>query len=121
MNLASIADHEGRFAEGYTDDMINTTFGELQAAAGVTLICIWEYFDAWGYGGSSDFYILVNDIPHELAGTLRSWLAYNPAAGEDRMPLSEPETWAGAAQPDYTNWADLPGDGWHNYALENRE
>lgn len=114
MNLAPIADCEGVFADGYTDDMTRKAFGAIRAATGVALVCIWEYSDDWGYGGESCIYIVKDDILHEIDSTLYSWLTCYTKV--DQLP--EPADWAGAARPDLACWADLPGDGWANYSLE---
>ncbi|MGP3777014.1 DUF3560 domain-containing protein (plasmid) [Streptomyces sp. SDT5-1] len=104
-----IAELHGRFADGYTDDAIRSVFGLLKEAGGPYLVCVWEYADAYGFGGNSQFYAEGGDgVLHTLSPDVYRWLD-----GQQTSP--GPMTgWVGAP----VGTADFPvSDDFHNYAL----
>lgn len=106
-----------RLVDGYDSDEIATVLGQISDASGVFIVCLWDYYDAYGYGGSSDFRVL---SPHgqlyHLDGDLSAWLTEAP----DDAPAhpGRPASWIGGIDIDITDVAG--GDGRHNLARENR-
>lgn len=67
----------GCMDDGYTPDEVNSVLGQLSAMTGLRLVCIWDYYDEYGYGGNSEFYIEALDGKSlfKLAGNLWAWLS----------------------------------------------
>jgi hypothetical protein len=114
-----ISDLQGCMVDGYTPEDIDRVFGRLENAFGVRLVCVWDYFDAFGYGGNSQFYVVGDDGRlHESAGDLYTWLNFDPAADEAPDSPGPPDSWRGAP----ADLAEPEGDdGFYNVALENRD
>lgn len=104
--------HKGQFADGYDSDDVNRAFGAIKHVVGVDLICVWEYFDDAGYGGSSEFYLVEGNTAYDLAGDLWPWLSGDT---EVEHP-GNPQQWKGQQANDIDSWHDYPCDGWCNYA-----
>lgn len=86
-------DLAGTFAEGYDPEDASDVFETIQEATGIQLVCGWDYFDAVGYGGDSQFYVLGEDERvYELKGGLWPWLLGDISA--DVGP-GDPATWRG--------------------------
>jgi hypothetical protein len=99
--LDRIADLRGCLADGYTSDEVEWVFGRLEEATGVRLLCLWDCYDAYGYGGDSQFYVEGTDSRlYELAGDLWAWLNGEPAAADTPNSPGEPSTWQGATAVD---------------------
>lgn len=65
--------------DGYDADDVNRVFDRLEEATGLSLVCVWEYFDSFGVGGNSQFFVaLEDDRFHEVAGDLWQWLNGDP-------------------------------------------
>ena len=103
---------KGQFANGYDSDDVNRAFGAIKQHLGVDLICVWEYFDDAGYGGSSEFYLVEGNAAYELAGDLWPWLS----GDTDAEHPGSPDQWKGATASGIDGWQDYPGDGFSNYA-----
>jgi hypothetical protein len=110
-------DLAGVFAMGYGPEDAADVFAQIADATGVTLVCLWRYFDDAGYGGDSQFYVLdeqpVGTVLYELDGDLWPWLLGDIPA--DQGP-GEPPSWVGA-KADIDLDALPVGDG-GNYAYE---
>lgn len=112
-----LADLAGRFHDGYDSDDIRRVFEQIRAHTGVRLLCVWDYFDDFGYGGNSEFYVQTSDgTIHQLGGQLWPWLW----GGCEEAPEGpgSPDSWIGSPAP--LNIGDLDGDGLGNAAVENR-
>lgn len=81
-------------AEGYTSEDVNRVFGRMRGVFGVELVCVWDYFDAYGRGLPN----LLRDRHglHELAGDLWSWLNDDPNDPATPHCPGSPATWLGA-------------------------
>ncbi|MFF9786304.1 hypothetical protein [Streptomyces nigrescens] len=116
---ADISDLRGCMVDGYTPEDVNRVFGQLEDALSVRLVCIWDFHDAYGYGGNSQWYLENEDGRlHDLAGDLWQWLNADPDEASTPCLPGAPATWWGAP-------ADVPdcagGDGFHNLAVEARD
>ncbi|MGW3308154.1 hypothetical protein ACWDG9_16390 [Streptomyces sp. NPDC001073] len=70
-----IADLAGRFADGYTPEDISAVFARIEEAGGPALVCAWEYLDADGFGGNSEFYVIGADrVLREISPEVYRWL-----------------------------------------------
>ncbi len=107
--LQSVA---GIFQNGYDGDDINRVFGAIGRQCGIDLICVWDYFDDWGYGGDSQFYLVDGGSAFEVTGQLWCWLH----GGRDEAPggPGNPAQWKGA--PADFDLSALGGDGFCNVA-----
>ncbi|MGA5183027.1 hypothetical protein [Streptomyces pseudogriseolus] len=111
--LARIAHLHGRFADGYTPDAIRSVFGRIYDEGGPYLVCVWEYADAYGFGGNSQFYAEGEDGElFEVTPYVHQWLS---GQRETPGPL---DTWVCAPVTEPT---DFPvSDDFHNYARADR-
>ncbi|WP_280470680.1 hypothetical protein [Nocardia farcinica] len=111
------AELRSRLDDGYDSDLITAVLGQISDASGVAVVCLWDYYDEFGYGGDSDFRIL---SPHgqlyHLNGDLADWLTET----HDHAPAhpGSPASWIGGIDTDAISVAE--GDGRNNFALENR-
>ncbi|MEU6680864.1 hypothetical protein [Streptomyces sp. NPDC046925] len=106
--VAELADLRGRFEDGYTPEGIRSVFGRIQDAGGPYLVCVWEYADAFGFGGNSEFYAETAGGFYEVSPDIHGWLS-----GDLETP-GAPDTWVCAplSQPlEFTVTDDF-----HNYA-----
>ncbi|MEV7657889.1 hypothetical protein AB0O39_27440 [Streptomyces anulatus] len=106
---AEIRDLYGRFADGYTPESIRAVFDRIHRAGGPYLVCVWEYADAHGFGGNSQFYAENEDGDHcEIDPDVHLWLS-----GQTELPAPM-STWV--CDP-VTESTDFPvSDDFHNYA-----
>ncbi|MBC7303183.1 hypothetical protein [Nocardia salmonicida] len=111
------AELRSRLVDGYDSDQITSVLGQISAASGLAVVCLWNYVDNFGFGGDSDFRIL---SPHGqlyyLDGDLSDWLTDTP----DHAPAhpGSPASWIGGIDTDAIDIAG--GDGRHSLARENR-
>ena len=110
----------GRFSDGYTSDDIDVAIDRIRDATGVTLICVWEYFDDYGFGGNSELLLVDGVAVHEVEGDLWAWWSTDPAAPDAPSSPGSPQTWRGGPADGLRNYTDLGGDGSSNYATEAR-
>ncbi|MFZ3476071.1 hypothetical protein ACODT4_44580 [Streptomyces sp. 2.9] len=111
--MAYIAELHGRFANGYSAEDIRTVFGRIHELRGPYLVCVWEYADKNGFGGTAQFYAegWYGDLS-EVRPDIHQWLSGNQ---ETPGPVA---TWVGAAVTEPT---DFPvSDDFHNYARTDR-
>ncbi|MFI6603839.1 hypothetical protein ACIBHX_47050 [Nonomuraea sp. NPDC050536] len=116
--LESIADLRCSMVDGYTSETVNSALGRITAASGRFLVCVWDYVDAFGTGGNSQFYVQeAEGLLRELVGDLWPWLNGDPDAPETTSP-GTPDSWIGEIAEVTTE--DLRfTDGFHNYARRN--
>ncbi|MFF4543699.1 hypothetical protein ACFY1J_05540 [Streptomyces sp. NPDC001406] len=105
---AELAELHGQFADGYTAEDINAVFGLIRDAGGPRLVCVWDYFDEYGYGGNSEFYAETKTGLHEVELTVHQWLS-----GEQDSP-GPIGMWVCALATEPAEFAG--GDDFHNYA-----
>lgn len=107
--------------DGYDSDTVNSVLGRISALSGLRIVCIWDYVDAFGYAGHSEFYLehANGEALHYLSGDLYRWL--NAPTDDIDAPETpgEPATWIGAKVTEFST-TDLIGDDQHNYAFRNR-
>lgn len=108
----------GRFQQGYDNDDFRRVATEIKAVTGAEIVCIWQYFDDFGYGGDSEFYLVDGGRLYELAGDLWPWLSADARDLEAPESPGDSATWQGSASA--IEYENLSGDGW-NYALEFRD
>jgi hypothetical protein len=114
----AIGDLRGYMVDGYDSDDVNRVFDRLEEATGLTLVCVWEYFDSAGVGGNSQFYIsLEDDRLHEVAGDLWEWLNGDPECGSTPVTPGAPAAWIGA-RADFAAGFEYD-DGRHNCAIRD--
>ncbi|OHU47299.1 hypothetical protein BKG82_26985 [Mycobacteroides chelonae] len=104
--------------DGYTPEKFQRVMRSVLDATGVRLCCVWAYFDEWGYGGDSEFYIEESDRLFDLTGDLWPWLSALDGDPDAPKKPGDPRTWKGPMNA--MALADLAGDGFGNYALETR-
>ncbi|MFE4663270.1 hypothetical protein ACFRFJ_42130 [Streptomyces hydrogenans] len=76
---ADIADLHGAFQHGYGADDVRTVFGRISDAGGPCLVCVWDFPDAYGFGGNSEFYAEEdNGVLLELQQDAYWWLKRLP-------------------------------------------
>ncbi|MEV7535431.1 hypothetical protein [Streptomyces hydrogenans] len=113
LDLFAIANLRGRFEDGYSADGIRSVFGRIYDEGGPYLVCVWEYADEYGFGGSSQFYAEDEDgALFEVQPAIHQWLS-----GQQEAPGPVAE-WicAPAAEP-----TEFPvSDDFHNYAWTDR-
>jgi hypothetical protein len=91
--LEAIADHRGSMAGGYDDHDVNRILGRIGNAAGLRLVCVWDYFDSAGVGGNSQFYIEENGGRlREVAGDLRRGVRRCPRCVTARKTPASPRS-----------------------------
>ncbi|MET9265232.1 hypothetical protein [Amycolatopsis sp. NPDC004079] len=108
--------------DGYTPENVNSVLGQLSdLLPGFSIVCVWEYIDAYGYGGNSDFYVESEsgEALFCIAGDLWKWLNMRPDDPGSPEAPGDPASWVGGACAEFTT-ADLVGDGFHNYAIQDR-
>ncbi|MGW0844123.1 hypothetical protein ACWD26_29100 [Streptomyces sp. NPDC002787] len=110
----------GCMQDGYTPEDVNRVFIRLEDATGVRLTCLWDYYDAYGYGGNSQFYVEGADGRlYELVGDLWAWLNGDPAAPDTPKSPGVPFSWCGpvadvpvpAVSDDFYNLAQVDDQG----------
>ncbi|MEV4438108.1 hypothetical protein AB0K09_03670 [Streptomyces sp. NPDC049577] len=107
--LTQLADLHGRFKDGYSADDIRTIFGRIFDAGGPYLVCVWDYADAHGFGGASQFYAEDEDGDlFEVQPDIHRWLS-----GQQETP-GPVDTWVCAPADEPAEYA--VGDDFHNYA-----
>ncbi|MEU0770536.1 hypothetical protein [Streptomyces albogriseolus] len=114
-NAEDTEDLRGCMRDGYTPEDVNRVFARLESVFGVRLVCVWNYVDALGFGGNSQFYVEHGGRTFELAGDLWRWLNRPPGAADAPATPGHPSSWLGAAVPltfDYEDWG-------HNYAARD--
>ncbi|UZI33961.1 hypothetical protein [Streptomyces sp. VB1] len=106
---AEIRDLYSRFADGYTPEGIRAVFDRIHRAGGPYLVCVWEYADAHGFGGNSQFYAENENGDHfEIEPDVHLWLS---GLTERPAPM---HTWVHGPVTEST---DFPvTDDFHNYA-----
>jgi hypothetical protein len=117
MDSWDFEDLAGIFRDGYDSYDINRVFGIIDDRTDKRVECVWEFFDNYGYGGTSEFYLIENGVAFELIGGLRPWLY----GGRDEVANGpgHPGTWKGK-RADF-DYAETAGDGWHNRVTEHRD
>ncbi|MEU0110668.1 hypothetical protein ABZ313_35630 [Streptomyces sp. NPDC006251] len=118
--LGEIGDLRGCMDDGYDADDVNRVFDRIEEATGLSLVCVWEYFDSFGVGGNSQFYVsLGDDELHDLTGDLWEWLNGHPDSPSTPASPGAPRTWIG---PKADVAADFEyDDGRHNCAIYDHE
>lgn len=116
-NLKHITRFRGNMIHGYDNDDVNAVLGQISDVTGLTIVCVWEYYDDYGYGGDSRFCILSdNGTLYQQVGDLYPWLSGTPDDPHTPDSPGDPSTWIGPAEH-ITESAFVNGDGFHNYAL----
>ncbi|MFY0515981.1 hypothetical protein ACOMD4_37195 [Streptomyces anulatus] len=110
---AELRDLYGRFADGYTPEDVRSVFGRIHEAGGPYLVCVWEYADAHGFGGNSQFYAENAEGDHfEVEPDVHLWLS-----GQTELPAPM----CGWVCDPATGPTDYPvSDDFHNYARTER-
>jgi hypothetical protein len=89
--------YAGAMIDGYTSEDVDRILGAFSAATGLNLICVWDFNDEAGTGGSSDFYVCGRDgDTFELAGDLWRYLNGDPGDPDSPATPGDPFTWVGA-------------------------
>ncbi|MEU5900384.1 hypothetical protein [Streptomyces venezuelae] len=110
---AETADLRARFEDGYSADDILIVFGRIHDAGGPYLVCVWDYADAFGFGGNSEFFAEdENGTLFEVAPDLHEWLS-----GQRATP-GPADTWVCAPVAEPTEFP--VSDDFHNYARTDR-
>ncbi|MET7816239.1 hypothetical protein ABZT26_36055 [Streptomyces sp. NPDC005395] len=78
---------------GKTPEDVNRV---LEDVFGLRLVCVWEFADALGFGGSSEFYVQRDGRTFELAGNLWGWLTLEPGTPDAPDDPGTPGSWVGA-------------------------
>ena len=115
-----LEDLRGYMVDGYDADDVTRVFDRLEEATGLSLVCVWEYFDSAGVGGNSQFYVsLEDDRLHEVAGDLWEWLNGDPDCDSTPASPGASSSWIGS-KADFA--ADFEyDDGRHNCAVRDVE
>ncbi|MFF7250504.1 hypothetical protein ACFZBU_42315 [Embleya sp. NPDC008237] len=111
-----LADVRGSMFDGYDADRVNTVLGRVNEAFGIRVVCVWNYVDAFGFGGDSDFY--VEDAEgrlHYLSGRLWLWLNRAPDHADAPEAAGTPAEWFGSVTG--MSVKPMAGDGRLNYAI----
>ncbi|MFF5265410.1 hypothetical protein ACFY4C_41560 [Actinomadura viridis] len=117
--LEVLADLRGNMVKGYTSETVNSVLGRITSASGYSLVCVWDYFDEFGTGGNSQFYIQQDPGQlRELAGDLWTWLNGSPEDPNTPASPGVPSSWLGRIA-DITTEDLRYTDGFHNYARRN--
>ncbi|MGW9440601.1 hypothetical protein [Streptomyces sp. NPDC055607] len=111
--LADIAHLHGRFEDGYSAESIRLVFARIYERGGPYLVCVWDYADAYGFGGNSQFYAENEDGDlFEVQPGIHQWLS-----GQQETP-GPVSTWVCEPVSEPT---DFPvSDDFHNYARADR-
>lgn len=114
----AIADLRGSMDDGYDDERVNRVLGRISEVSGLRIVCVWDYYDASGVGGNSDFYVNIDGQFHDCAGDLWRWL--NGSTGDPDTPAvpGPPASWVGAPT-DLRDDQLRYDDGGHNYAIQD--
>ncbi|MFD8415448.1 hypothetical protein ACFV2Q_27420 [Streptomyces sp. NPDC059650] len=111
--LERMADLGGRIKDGYSASDIRAVFERICYDGGPYLVCVWEYADENGFGGSSQFYAEDEEGDlFEIRPDIYRWLS-----GQQETP-GPVDTWIcePAAEP-----TEFPvSDDFHNYARVDR-
>ncbi|WP_431921405.1 hypothetical protein [Nonomuraea jabiensis] len=119
--LAGISKWKASMVGGYDDDAVNTVLGSISEVSGLHLMCVWDYYDEYGPGGDSDFYVESDDGSlHYLAGDLYEWLSVPPDSEDAPEGPGDPTTWVGGPADIGPDDIALQDDQ-HNYALQDRQ
>lgn len=106
----------GYMESGYTSEKVNEVFNRIRKQTGINLVCVWDYVDYFGAGGSSNFYVdLGTGTLHELAGDMWRWLNIAPDDPDCPQDPGQPATWIGGPTTirlDELAWYD----NFHNHA-----
>ncbi|MFK0047995.1 hypothetical protein ACIQU4_28680 [Streptomyces sp. NPDC090741] len=96
-DLKSLDDLRGVMQDGYTPEDVNRVFSRIEETCGLSLMCVWEMCDAFGFGGNSEFYVQAptGDL-HALVGDLWAWLNGDPQDAANPDAPGAPESWIGA-------------------------
>lgn len=113
----SLIENARCFNDGYDEEAINGVLGRIQDLTGITIVCLWEFCDHLGYGGSSELFLLDDGVLHTLAGDLWPWLL--DGAAEAPNGPGDPEQWKGPSSGHVAR--EFAGDGRHNLAWTNRD
>ncbi|GHA47703.1 hypothetical protein GCM10010329_82620 [Streptomyces spiroverticillatus] len=101
----------GFFSTGPNDHDVHTAFARIHEAGGPYLVCVWEYADDHGFGGTRAFYAEAeNGTFHEVRPHVLQWLN-----GQAAFP-GPFANWTGAHVP----VAFEVSDDTHNYARTER-
>lgn len=116
------ADLRGCMEDGYDSDKVNSVLGAISDASGLMIVCVWDFYDEYGPGGNSDFYVDPEDGGplRELVGDLWRWLNSDPDDPDSPDSPGDPGTWTGSAtslHPDNLAW----NDGRHNFAEDRND
>lgn len=130
-DVAHLIDNQGMFVNGYDDDAINSVLGNFETAR---LVCLWAYYDDYGYGGDSEFFGVA-----KVADPAYTHLHANATKDEGPWRQVHPDVWSYLSDPDSDidpanipcllvattehapqNINDLGGDGFANVATENK-
>jgi hypothetical protein len=105
------------FADGWTDQDINSVLPALESRLGVRLLCVWDYRDRHGFGGPSTLIAVVDGEARELAGGL--WELLVDGGGDG---LISPHAVPGRLAQDIDRERVRAGESTaeRNVALENR-
>ncbi|WP_030200633.1 hypothetical protein [Streptomyces sp. NRRL S-87] len=110
--LGDIAHLHGRFADGYSARDIRSVFGRIYDEGGPYLVCVWEYADENGFGGTSTFFAEEEDGSlFEVRADIHRWLS-----GQQETP-GPMATWV-CAPVEPTEF--VVSDDFHNYARVDR-
>jgi hypothetical protein len=86
-DVETLIEYKGTFADGYDDEKINRVLSSFESAH---LVCVWDVYDDYGYGGNS-----------EIVGTFRVDLAEQSWLTADRTYRRlHPEAWDFLSDPD---------------------
>ena len=108
----SLTKYERCFTDGYDEDTINDVLDRIEELTDTTIVCLWEFCDHLGYGGSSELFLLDDGALYTLTGDLWPWLL--EGASEAPGGPGTPAQWKG--QPAGQIAREFSGDGRHNLA-----
>jgi hypothetical protein len=85
--MVDLSDYKSVFADGWTDEDLDSVLPRLSAELGLQVVGVWEYMSEWGPGGSSDLAIEVDGEARELPDGLWAWLVDGEGTGQiDPVP-----------------------------------
>lgn len=117
--LANEGHLRGIMVDGYSPDDVNRVLGRLSDVTGLLILCVWDYYDDYGFGGNSDFYVNVNGRLHYCTGDLWPWLNGSVENPDTPPDPGTPASWVGELAD--LDEDQLPyTDGQHNYTTVDR-
>jgi hypothetical protein len=80
--MVDLSQYRATFADGWTDDDLDSVLPRLSADLGLRVVCQWDYLDEWGAGGDSDLAIEIDGVARELPAGLWDLLVEGEGSGQ---------------------------------------